>query len=87
MYKCFNSGSSQKWMLLSRWSVVISLSTISPNPCKPTTTVEDLGCCLNLYWNFLNYNLLQHMFGDERLKHDMEDYVEGLKVFRADTKL
>ena len=57
---------------------------------KPTTTVGDLLCRLSLYWNFLNYNLLQHlvdMFGDEQLKHDMEDYVEALKVFRANTKL
>jgi len=57
---------------------------------KPITTVEDLWCYLSLYWNFFNYNLLQHMVnivGDERLKHDMQDYVEGLKVFRADMKL
>jgi len=57
---------------------------------EPGTTIEDLLCRLSLYWNFLNYNLLQHIvniFGDEQLKHDMEDYVEGLKVFRANTKL
>ena len=57
---------------------------------KPTTTIDDLLCRLSLYWNFLNYNLLQHlvnMFGDEQLKHDMEDYVEALKVFRANTML
>ena len=57
---------------------------------EPGVTVGDLLCRLNLYWNFLNYNLLQHlvdMFGDEQLKHDMEDYVEALKVFRANTKL
>ena len=57
---------------------------------KPTTTVDDLLCRLSLYWNFLNYNLLQHlvdMFGDEQLKHDMEDYVETLKVFRTNTML
>jgi len=51
---------------------------------EPGTTVEDLLCRLSMYWNFLNYNLLQHMvniFGDEQLKHDMEDYIEGLKVF------
>ena len=51
---------------------------------EPGVTVGDLVCRLSLYWNFLNYNLLQHlvdMFGDEQLKHVMEDYVEALKVF------
>ena len=87
MYKGFNSGSSHEWMFLSRWSIVISLSTTSQNPnLRPL--LKTSKCCLSLYWNFLNYNLLQHMFnifGDEQLKHDMEDNVEGLKVFRADT--
>lgn len=45
---------------------------------------------LNLYWNFFDYNLLEHIikkFGSIRLKKEMRKYVKCLSDFRKATTL
>ena len=45
---------------------------------------------LSIYWNFLNYFLLEQVvceFGNQNLKECMEDYKSKLKVFRSNTCL
>ena len=57
---------------------------------EPGTTTDDLLCHLSMYWDFLNYGLLEHtvnIFGDAPLQKDMEDYIDNLKTFRMNTKL
>ena len=57
---------------------------------EPGTTTDDLLCRLSMYWDFLNYGLLEHtvnIFGDAALKQDMEDYIDELRTFRVNTKL
>ena len=53
-------------------------------------TFNDVLFELNMYWDFLNYTLLEHLvkkFGDEALKVSMEDYKKRLKEFRCKTRL
>jgi len=57
---------------------------------EPVTTTDDLLCHLSMYWDFLNYGLLEHtvnIFGDASLKKGMEHYIDNLKAFRVNTKL
>ena len=57
---------------------------------EPGITTEDILCRLSMYWDFLNYGLLEHtvsIFGDASLKQDMEIYVQKLRAFRVATKL
>lgn len=57
---------------------------------EPGTTTDDLLCHLSMYWDFLNYGLLEHtinIFGDASLKKGMEDYIDILRTFRVNTKL
>ena len=56
----------------------------------PATTFDDLWAKLSKYWNFLNFDLLEHivsMFGDENLKTTMEIYKRDLQYFREVTRL
>ena len=60
------------------------------NLFKPGTTFHNLWGKLCGYWNFLNFNLLEHVvgkFGSEDLKHKMESYVRDLQSFRKATRL
>ena len=57
---------------------------------EPGTTTDDLLCHLSMYWDFLNYGLLEHtinIFGDASLKKGMEDYIDILRTFQVNTKL
>ena len=57
---------------------------------KSGTTFCDLWCKLCKYWNFLNFNLLEHVvnkFGSPELKHQMNSYVCDLQKFRSATRL
>lgn len=53
-------------------------------------TLTDSLSKLKIYWDFLNYTLLQHLvnkFGDRELKKKMKVYKKKLKNFRCKTHL
>ena len=53
-------------------------------------TFENIWSILNLYWDFLNYGLLEHVInrcGSNDLKQEMQDYVEELSTFKQTTRL
>ena len=54
------------------------------------TTLDELWMRLSSYWNFLNFDLLEHVisnFDSEDLKHKMESYKHDLQSFRNSTRL
>ena len=56
----------------------------------PPVTFESIWSILNLYWDFLNYGLLEHVInkcGSEDLKQQMQDYVDELSTFKHTTRL
>ena len=56
----------------------------------PPVTFESIWSILNLYWDFLNYGLLEHIInkcGSEALKQQMQDYVDELSTFKQTTRL
>ena len=56
----------------------------------PPVTFENIWSTLNLYWDFLNYGLLEHVInqcGSEDLKQQMQDYVSELSTFKQTTRL
>ena len=62
-----------------------NLSEIKESKC-----MEDIFLLLNLYWDFLNYTLLEHIvseFGNNDTKAAMAKYVCELVAFRRATKL
>ena len=51
----------------------------------PPVTFDKIWTRLTLYWDFLNYGLLEHVInklGSEDLKYQMQDYVDELFVFK-----
>ena len=53
-------------------------------------TFENIWSILNLYWDFLNYEFLEHVietFGSEDLKQQMRHYVDELSSFKQTTRL
>ena len=57
---------------------------------KPGTPLFDLWGKLSMYWNFLNFNLLEYVvskYGTKELKHKMDEYVNDLQSFRKATRL
>ena len=55
-----------------------------------TASVEDIWFKLRMYWDFLNYSLLEHLvneFGDDILKISMLEYKESLREYRCNTRL
>ena len=56
----------------------------------PPVTFENIWSILNLYWDFLNYGLMEHVInkcGSEDLKQQMQDYVHELSIFKQTTRL
>ena len=56
----------------------------------PPVTFESIWSILNLYWDFLNYGLLEHVInkcGSDDLKKQMQDYVDELSTFKQTTRL
>ena len=56
----------------------------------PPVTYEKIWLILNLYWDFLNYELLEHVInqcGSDELKQQMQDYVHELSTFKQTTRL
>ena len=56
----------------------------------PPVTFENVWSTMNLYWDFLNYGLLEHVInqcGSEDLKEQMQDYVDQLSTFKKTTRL
>ena len=53
----------------------------------PPVTFIKIWSILNLYWDFLNYGLLEHVMSISDLKHQMHDYVEKLSSFKETTRL
>ena len=56
----------------------------------PPETFAKIWSILNLYWDFLNYGLLEHVIkqcGSEYLKQQMQEYVHQLSVFKQITRL
>ena len=65
--------------------IMENLSEIKESKC-----VEEIFLSLHLYWNFLNYTLLEHIvneFGNNDTKAAMAKYVSELVAFRKATKL
>ena len=57
---------------------------------QPPVTFEKIWSILNLYWDFLNYGLLQHVicrYGSADLNQQMQDYVDELSTFKHETRL
>ena len=57
---------------------------------KESKSMEEIFLLLNLYWDFLNYTLLEHIvneFGNNDTKCAMAKYVTELVAFRKATKL
>ena len=57
---------------------------------QPPVTFESIWSILNLYWDFLNYGLLEHVVnkcGSECLKQQMQEYVHQLSAFKKTTRL
>ena len=55
----------------------------------PPETFAKIWSILNLYWDFLNYGLLEHVInkcGSEDLKQEMQDYVHKLSTFKQTTR-
>ena len=55
-----------------------------------SATIVNIWTILNLYWDFLNYGLLEHVisnFGSEGLKQQMQAYVDELSTFKQTTRL
>ena len=55
-----------------------------------SATIVNIWTILNLYWDFLNYGLLEHVvsnFGSEDLKRQMRQYVDELSRFKQTTRL
>ena len=53
-------------------------------------SIDELFYHFNLYWDYLNYTLLQHiveMYGDEETKGMMQEYVADVTAFRKETLL
>ena len=53
-------------------------------------SMEEIFGVLNLYWDFLNYTLLEHIvanFGNNDTKAAMANYISGLVAFRKATNL
>ena len=56
----------------------------------PPETFAKIWSILNLYWDFLNYGLLEHVIskcGSEGLKQQMQEYVRQLSAFKQTTRL
>ena len=56
----------------------------------PPETFAKIWSILNLYWDFLNYGLLEHVInkcGSEDLKQQMHAYVDELSTFKQTTRL
>ena len=56
----------------------------------PPVTFESIWSILNLYWDFLNYGLLEHVInkcGSDDLKQQMHAYVDELSMFKQTTRL
>ena len=56
----------------------------------PPVTFENTWSILNLYWDFLNYGLLEHVVnrcGSEGLKQKMQHYILELSIFKQTTRL
>ena len=54
------------------------------------THLSNLWARLGIYWNFLNFDLLEHLvsgFGSEDLKQKMESYKHDLQAFRKATRI
>ena len=54
------------------------------------THLNNLWARLGTYWNFLNFDLLEHLvsgFGSERLNQKMESYKCDLQSFRKATRI
>ena len=55
-----------------------------------SATFVNIWTILNLYWDFLNYGLLEHVisnFGSDGLKQQMQNYVDELSTFKQTTRL
>lgn len=59
-------------------------------PQISNATVDDVWFRLKMYWDFLNYTLLEHLvvtFGDSTLQKSMQNYKKKLDSFRQKTRL
>ena len=57
---------------------------------RPPAAFESIWSILNLYWDFLNHGLLEHVInqcGSKELKQEMQDYILELSVFKQTTRL
>ena len=60
------------------------------NELGRNSTLSQVWVKLNMYWDFLNYSLLEKLVqhsGDDPLKRKMTSYVHSLKAFRCSTRL
>ena len=57
---------------------------------SPLVMFENIWSILNLYWDFFNYEFLEHVietFGSEDLKQQIRHYVDELSTFKQTTRL
>ena len=61
----------------------------APRICSASTVDEMIGY-LDIYWDYLNYGLLEHIvriYGDDEIQQEMKDYREVVETFRSQTSL
>lgn len=54
------------------------------------TDFKEIWCILSLYWNYLNYSLLEKFveeFGDQGLKSEFNDFTVRVKKFKSNTRI
>ena len=54
------------------------------------SSIDEIFYYLNLYWDYLNYGLLEYIvgiYGDDETKHEMKEYHEEVETFRSETSL
>lgn len=53
-------------------------------------SIEELFCCLNMYWDYLNFGILKHIIdrhGDEGMKQMIQEFADEVEKFRKATTL
>ena len=65
--------------------IINNLSALST-----ANTIDEVFVLLNFYWDYLNYHLLErivHLYGDDKIKEMMRQFVVDMQAFRETTTL
>ena len=65
------------------------METHATKICR-ATTIDEIICHLDLYWDYLNYGLLEYIegiYGDDETKQRMKEYRDEVEAFMTRTSL